>query len=141
MVQFKELPGSRWAIDPDSKVVCTARDPTGRRCTWRGKWGELDRVQDPKGSRKWCVCPQCRTPEHIEDACSKPPCWRIARYEYRTPDATIEVCGRCFNELEERYGPSWTEDEQLSAAGIAQAKPERPKLQLVEKPPGAPTDP
>jgi hypothetical protein len=85
-----------WGLAPEAykaKAVCAAP-----RCGWRGKWGDVLLVADPCSDRKWFVCPYCRTPEHTENACEYPGCWRIARYELEANDRVWNLCGKHYDE-------------------------------------------
>ena len=43
-------------------------------CRFIGPIIAFEKVQDPRGSGEWTVCPECRTPERVTSACDEPDC-------------------------------------------------------------------
>ena len=69
------------------KVICT-------ECDWHGDHTEADRVQDPRGPDTWQVCPGCRTPEHMVQACDEPECWTVVSCGTPTANGYRNTCGK-----------------------------------------------
>ena len=71
----------------DDKITC-------EECGWQGHMEEVDQIKDPKSEMLWCVCPQCRVPEHLLSVCDEDGCWELRSCGTPTEDGYRSTCAK-----------------------------------------------
>jgi hypothetical protein len=81
-------------MQPDLKLICARRWPTGKCCGWHDRANELIRIRDGKRGMAE-ACPRCRSDAFLVEACMAAGCWRRHRRELNG----AKVCREHFAEL------------------------------------------